>query len=165
VQGGSGGEAGDQDADHRVPAGSGGGGVGGGEYGGHGEEVEGIPSGGTETEAKDRWVVESWRPRRRSRERRERAGRRDMGGGGAEGVAAAEDWISGGGARGLGSAAARVEEEKRTRPALCPEWGFFSRACVVRARPSSLEQASFQTAWPGWTRRAHTGDTGNGLRA
>jgi hypothetical protein len=31
VKGGSGGEAGDQDADHRVPAGSGGGGVGGGE--------------------------------------------------------------------------------------------------------------------------------------
>ena len=104
MKGGSGGEAGDQDADHRVPSGSVGGGVGGGECGGHGEEVEGIASGGTETEAKDRWVGESWRPRRRSRGMRE-PGRRDMGGGGGGG----RGWIqrrrregfrSGGGARG-----------------------------------------------------------------
>jgi hypothetical protein len=69
----------------------------------HGEEVEENPSGGTETEAKDRWIAESWRPRCRSRGKRERAKRRDMGGGGPEGVAVAEDWISAraGATRGL----------------------------------------------------------------
>jgi hypothetical protein len=35
----------------------------------HGKEGEGIPLSGTETEAKDRWIAESWRPRWRSREK------------------------------------------------------------------------------------------------
>nr|TKW00131.1 hypothetical protein SEVIR_8G088800v2 [Setaria viridis] len=62
MKGESGGEAGDQDADHRVPAGSSGGGVGGRKCSGHGKEVEGIASCGTDTEVKDRGVVDSWRP-------------------------------------------------------------------------------------------------------
>jgi hypothetical protein len=86
--------------------------------------MEGIPLGGTETEAKNRWL---WSRGGRA-EKKERAGRRDTGGEGAEGVTARGIFAAGGGKGGRNSGGLQSSEtEQRQRR---KRKGNFPRTCL-----------------------------------